>query len=169
MALTTALDWILSSHHGRLLHAPSLAPLVQAEPDGLMDTLIQLRQPQLSKKPDEASLSAAPTEALPPLSSDLFTDVSDAFNQLEEDRRQPQDYQDLARSVGHFSDRYGIYARTQTRRQARGLRGAQTGFNNASRALNDARSELEDARRQKKRRRSPTFSEGRLRNGPHPS
>jgi uncharacterized protein (TIGR02680 family) len=109
----------------------------------LMDTLIQLRQPQLSKKPDEASLSAALTEALPPLSPELLTDVADALNQLEEDRRQLQEYQALARSVGHFTDRYRNYAKTQSRRQARGLRGAQTGFDSASRALNDARSELE--------------------------
>jgi uncharacterized protein (TIGR02680 family) len=122
-----------------------LFQLGSARYSALMDTLIQLRQPQLSKKPDEASLSAALTEALPPLSTDLLTDVADAFNQLEEDRRQLQEYQDLARSVGHFSDRYRIYAKTQTRRQARGLRGAQTGFDNASRALNDARSELEAA------------------------
>lgn len=107
-----------------------------------MDTLIQLRQPQLSKKPDEGSLSAALTEALPPLSTDLLTDVADAFNQLEEDRRQLQDYQALARYVGQFTDRYRTYARTQTRRQARGLRSAQTGFDNASRAANEARSEL---------------------------
>ena len=32
-----------------------------------MDTLIQLRQPQLSKKPDEGALSNALSEALPPL------------------------------------------------------------------------------------------------------
>ena len=83
------------------------------------------------------------TEALPPLSTDLLTDVADALNQLEEDRRQLQEYQALARSVGHFTDRYRSYAKTQSRRQARGLRGAQTGFDNASRALNDARSELE--------------------------
>jgi uncharacterized protein (TIGR02680 family) len=121
-----------------------LLQLGGARYSALMDTLIQLRQPQLSKKPDEASLSAALTEALPPLSTDLLTDVADALNQLEEDRRQLQEYQALARSVGHFSERYRIYARTQTRRQARGLRSAQTGFDNASRALNDARSELEE-------------------------
>lgn len=120
-----------------------LFQLGSARYSALMDTLIQLRQPQLSKKPDEASLSAALTEALPPLSTDLLTDVADAFNQLEEDRRQLQEYQALARSVGHFSDRYKLYAKTQTRRQARGLRGAQTGFDSASRALNDAHSELE--------------------------
>ncbi|MGY4422022.1 uncharacterized protein (TIGR02680 family) [Bradyrhizobium sp. JR6.1] len=114
----------------------------------LMDTLIQLRQPQLSKKPDEASLSAALTEALPPLSTDLLTDVAEAFNQLEEDRRQLQEYQALARGVGHFSDRYRIYAKTQTRRQARLLRTAQTGFDSASRALNEARAELEESQAQ---------------------
>jgi uncharacterized protein (TIGR02680 family) len=122
-----------------------LFQLGSARYSALMDTLIQLRQPQLSQKPDEASLSAALTEALPPLSTDLLTDVADALSQLEEDRRQLQEYQALARSVGHFSERYRIYAKTQTRRQAGGLRGAQTGFDNASRGLNDARAELEGA------------------------
>src|SRR6267154_2377581 len=116
--------------------------LGSARYSALMDTLIQLRQPQLSQKPDEASLSAALTEALPPLSTDLLTDVADALSQLEEDRRQLQEYQALARSVGQFSERYRIYAKTQTRRQAGALRGAQTGFDNASRTLNDARTEL---------------------------
>ena len=119
-----------------------LFQLGNARYSALIDTLIQLRQPQLSKKPDEANLSAALTEALPPLSTDLLTDVADALNQLEEDRRQLQDYQALARHVGQFTDRYRTYARTQTRRQARGLRSAQTGFDNASRAVNEARSEL---------------------------
>jgi uncharacterized protein (TIGR02680 family) len=147
-----------------------LFQLGSARYSALMDTLIQLRQPQLSKKPDEASLSAALTEALPPLSTDLLTDVADAFNQLEEDRRQLQEYQDLARSVGHFSDRYRIYARTQTRRQARSLRGAQTGFDNASRALNDARSELEDALAAEEEAKVAYLSaKDALGNGSHPS
>ncbi|WP_456680880.1 hypothetical protein [Bradyrhizobium sp. USDA 3311] len=77
-----------------------LFQLGNARYSALMDTLIQLRQPQLSKKPDEANLSAALTEALPPLSTDLLTDVADALNQLEEDRRQLHDYQALARHVG---------------------------------------------------------------------
>lgn len=111
----------------------------------LMDTLIQLRQPQLSKKPDEANLSAALTEALPPLSTDLLTDVADALNQLEEDRSQLQDYESLARTVGQFNERYRHYAKTQTRRQARELRSAQTGFDASSRALKDARDEFETA------------------------
>lgn len=38
--------------------------------EALVDTLIQLRQPQLSRKPDEAGLSHALTEALPPMPTD---------------------------------------------------------------------------------------------------
>lgn len=109
----------------------------------LIDTLIQLRQPQLSKKPDEASLSNALTEALPPISNDLLADVADALNQLEEYRRELEEYEALERAVGQFNQRYQRYAATQARRQARNLRTAQTGFDNASRELNAAREALE--------------------------
>lgn len=78
----------------------------------LMDTLVQLRQPQLSKKPDESKLSDALTEALPPLSAELLTDVADALNQLEEYRRELQDYEALAKAVGQFTQRYQRYAVT---------------------------------------------------------
>lgn len=123
-----------------------LFQLGTARYSALIDTLIQLRQPQLSKKPDEASLSNALTEALPPLSTDLLGDVAEALNQLEEDRRQLQEYEALSRAVGAFNERYRLYAMTQSRRQARNLRSAQTGFDTASRALNEARAALTGAR-----------------------
>jgi uncharacterized protein (TIGR02680 family) len=123
-----------------------LFQLGTARYSALMDTLIQLRHPQLSKKPDEASLSNALTEALPPLSTELLGDVAEALNQLEEDRRQVQEYEALLRAVSTFNDRYRHYAMTQTRRQARSLRSAQTGFDNASRALNEAKAEVDRAR-----------------------
>ena len=112
----------------------------------LMDTLIQLRQPQLSRRPDERSLSDALTEALPPLSDDLLADVADALNRLEEYRRELEEYEALARTVDQFNQRYGRYAATQSRRHARTLRSAQTGFDNASRHLNDSRASLDEAR-----------------------
>ncbi|MDQ3204919.1 MAG: TIGR02680 family protein, partial [Pseudomonadota bacterium] len=108
----------------------------------LMDTLVQLRQPQLSKKPDEGSLSNALTEALPPMSADLLTDVADALSQLEEYRRELEEYEALERAVGQFNRRYRDYASTQARRQARSLRSAQTGFDVASRTLNEGRTAL---------------------------
>lgn len=106
----------------------------------LMDTLVQLRQPQLSRKPDEGKLSDALTEALPPLSAELLTDVADALNQLEEYRRELQDYEALAKAVGQFTQRYQRYAAINARRQARALRSAQSGHDSASRSLNEARS-----------------------------
>ncbi|MGQ5487832.1 TIGR02680 family protein [Thauera sp. ZXT1-4] len=111
----------------------------------LMDTLVQLRQPQLSKKPDEGNLSDALTEALPPLSAELLTDVADALNQLEEYRRELHDYEALAKAVGQFNQRYQRYAAINARRQARGLRSAQSGYDTASRNLNEARTELQTA------------------------
>jgi hypothetical protein len=52
----------------------------------LVDLLIQLRQPQLSKRPSEKMLSAALTESLPPLDQAVIADVAEAFRSLEEDR-----------------------------------------------------------------------------------
>ncbi|MFO1087692.1 MAG: TIGR02680 family protein [Reyranellaceae bacterium] len=121
--------------------------------DALMDTLIQLRQPQLSKKPDETGLSNALTEALPPLPSELLGDVAEALGQLEEDRRQLEEYQALARAIGRFEQRYRIYAGTQSRRQARTLRQAQTEFDNASRARGEALSKLQEAQAEEEQTR----------------
>ena len=106
--------------------------------DALMDTLIQLRAPQLSKKPDESALSNALTEALPPLAAELLHDVAEALGQLEEDRRQLETYQAMAAAVGRFDQRYRAYAGVQSRRQARTVRQAQTEFDSASRARQDS-------------------------------
>lgn len=111
----------------------------------LMDTLIQLRQPQLSKKPDETNLSNALTESLPPLSADLLADVAEAMNQLEEDRRQLEEHQQLAAAVDRFNKRYSAYASVQSRRQAHVLRTAQTAFDKASGAQNAAKDKLNQA------------------------
>ena len=54
--------------------------------EALVDLLIQLRQPQLSKRPDEKALSRALTEALPPLDPALVADVAEAFRGLDEER-----------------------------------------------------------------------------------
>jgi uncharacterized protein (TIGR02680 family) len=122
--------------------------------DALMDTLIQLRQPQLSKKPDESALSNALSEALPPLPPELLGDVAEALGQLEEDRRQLEGFQALAAAVERFEERYRAYAGTQSRRQARGPRQAQTAHDNASRMRNDAQARLDTAQADEQRAES---------------
>ena len=108
----------------------------------LMDTLIQLRQPQLSKKPNEDNLSGALTEALPPLPDDLLGDVAEAMSQLEEYSAQLQELGALGKAIAQFNRRYKVYARIDARRHARTLRTAQTGFDNASRDLHEAHAAL---------------------------
>lgn len=113
--------------------------------DALLDTLIQLRQPQLSRKPDERALSAALTESLPPLAQELLGDVADALAQLEELRQELERTERLHKAVSSFDQRYRHYAGIASRRQARVLRHAQTEFDNASRGRHQAETELATA------------------------
>ncbi|MEQ5838720.1 TIGR02680 family protein [Paraburkholderia acidicola] len=122
-----------------------LYQLGQRRYDALIDTLIQLRQPQLSKKPDETLLSNALSEALPPIRIELLGDVATALGQLEDDRHDLEEYEALARAIDRFGTQYRAYAGTQARRAARRLRQAQTEFDNASQAKTRAHETLAEA------------------------
>ena len=111
----------------------------------LIDTLIQLRQPQLSRRPNEDTLSDALTEALPPLPQATLEDVAEAMTQLESYRRELSELETLRRDIAQFSRHYATYASVRARREARVLRQAQTDFDMASRALNEARTAFEAA------------------------
>ena len=119
--------------------------------DALVDTLIQLRQPQLSLKPNEAALSGALTEALPPLPLELLGDVAEALNQLDEDHRQLDEFKQLEQAVAAFDARYRVYAGTVSRREARKVRQAQTEYDNASRVRNEALAGLGQAETEEER------------------
>ena len=114
--------------------------------DALVDTLIQLRQPQLSKDPDEARLSDALTHALRPLDRAALEDVAEAMNELADLRRDLAEIEAMRKAIGSFGGRYRRYAQVATRRRARTLRQAQTDFDNASRDVNTAQTELDEAR-----------------------
>jgi hypothetical protein len=116
--------------------------------DALLDTLIQLRQPQLSRRPDERALSAALTESLPPLPSELLADVAEALTQLEELRQALERTQRLHQAVQSFDQRWRIYAGMASRRQARVLRQAQTEFDKASHTRSQSQAALAAAQAQ---------------------
>jgi uncharacterized protein (TIGR02680 family) len=105
----------------------------------LIDTLIQLRQPQLSKQPNENNLSAALSQAFPPITRDVLEDVAEAMTQLDEYRDELDDYRAMQAAVAQFNATYGRYARILARRRARDLRQAQTAFDNASAEARAAR------------------------------
>jgi uncharacterized protein (TIGR02680 family) len=122
--------------------------------DALVDTLIQLRQPQLSKNPDERRLSEALTHALRPLDRAALEDVAEALSELDDIRRDLEEIEAMRKAIGSFGARYRRYAQIATRRRARTLRQAQTDFDNASRDVNAAQTELDEARAQVARHQS---------------
>src|SRR5207245_10628742 len=52
----------------------------------LVNLLVQLRQPQLSRHLDEKSLSDVLSQALPPLSESIIADVAESFRSLDDYR-----------------------------------------------------------------------------------
>jgi uncharacterized protein (TIGR02680 family) len=104
----------------------------------LLDLLIKIRAPQLSKRPDERGLSAALTGALPPLDQALIADVAEAFRALEEDGEQLAAMIEARDASERYLTTYRAYARMATRRRAAPVRQAQTAFDRVSRDLGEA-------------------------------
>ena len=101
----------------------------------LVDLLVQLRQPQLSKKPSERALSDALTEALPPLDQAVVADVAEAFRSLESDRDALTAMIEAHTSARSFLGHYRRYAAVAARRRAALPRNAQQGYEKARTAL----------------------------------
>ena len=131
--------------------------------EALVNLLIQLRQPQLSKKPDEKLLSRALTEALPPLSPGLVTTVADAFRGLDEERDALRSLAEAQEASTAFLGHYRRYAKVAAKRKAaaprltqsryeqlgRDLAAAEEAFTAAQRQLDEAQGELEQLEEQR--------------------
>ena len=107
-----------------------------------MDLLVQLRQPQLSRRPDEGKLSRALSEALTPLDQSVLADIATAFHDLEQQRDELAGLRDTRGHVLKFLLRYQHYARVAARRQARELRSAQASYEQVGRELGGAREQI---------------------------
>ena len=108
----------------------------------LMDVLIALRKPQLSRNLDEDRLSAALSEALPPVSPEILVDVAEAFRGLETDRSELDASRAAAAAARLFLDGYKRYVSVAARRRARDVRTAQSAFEGTNRELRAAETEL---------------------------
>ncbi|MEW1551243.1 TIGR02680 family protein [Streptomyces tsukubensis] len=104
----------------------------------LVDLLIQLRQPQLSKRPNEAALSRALTEALAPMDQAVVADVAEAFRSLDEEKEELRAAGAAERAAAVFLDHYRRYARTACRRRARLPRGEHSKYEHLLRDLAEA-------------------------------
>jgi uncharacterized protein (TIGR02680 family) len=122
--------------------------------EALVNLLIQLRQPQLSKKPDEKLLSRALTEALPPLSPGLVTTVAEAFRGLDEERDALRSLAEAQQAATDFLGHYRRYARVAAKRKAAGPRLTQSRYEQLGRdlaaadeAFTTAQQDLDEAQR----------------------
>jgi uncharacterized protein (TIGR02680 family) len=122
--------------------------------EALVNLLIQLRQPQLSKKPDEKLLSRALTEALPPLSPGLVTTVAEAFRGLDEERDALRSLAEAQQAATDFLGHYRRYATVAAKRKAAGPRLTQSRYEQLGRdltaaeeAFTAAQLELDEAQR----------------------
>ncbi|MGW7293162.1 TIGR02680 family protein [Streptomyces xiamenensis] len=88
----------------------------------LVDLLVQLRQPQLSKRPSEKALSKALTESLPPVDQAVVADVAEAFRSLDEEKEQLAAMAAAEQAADTFLKHYRRYARIAARRKARAPR-----------------------------------------------
>lgn len=111
----------------------------------LIDLLIQLRQPQLSKRPDEKALSAALTEALAPLDQAIVADVAESFRSLEDERDGVAEAKETLYAAEAFLGHYRAYARVAARRRASGVRTANSAYEQAGRDLLQAQDSLAGA------------------------
>jgi uncharacterized protein (TIGR02680 family) len=106
--------------------------------EALIELLIRLRHPQLSRKLDEKLLSAALSEALTPLPAAVIDDVAEAFRSLQSDREEVLRFTAVRRAVGDFLEDYRRYLRTAARRRGAVLRSAHSAYEEAQRQLRAA-------------------------------
>ncbi|ROR37722.1 TIGR02680 family protein [Kitasatospora cineracea] len=111
----------------------------------LVDLLVQLRQPQLSKRPSEKALSLALTESLPPMDQAVVADVAEAFRSLDEEKEQLAVMVAAERAANGFLQHYRRYARVAARRKARAPRLQHARYETQRAELNTAQQDFEAA------------------------
>lgn len=115
--------------------------LGQERYEALVNLLIQLRQPQLSKRPDEKLLSKALTESLPPLDPALIGEVAEAFRGLDDERHALAALTEASTAATAFLTHYRRYAQIAAKRQAAVLRVAHSRYEHLGRDLTEAETE----------------------------
>ena len=113
--------------------------------DALVNLLIQLRQPQLSKKPDEKLLSKALTEALPPLADNLVGEIAEAFRGLQDERDALAALVEAHSAATTFLTHYRRYAQVAAKRTAARVRHSHSKYEQLGRDLGAATTAREEA------------------------
>jgi uncharacterized protein (TIGR02680 family) len=111
----------------------------------LLELLLRLRRPQLSRKLDEDELSHALSDALPTLPAAIIDEVAESFQSLQADRERLREFTAAHAAVVAFLGEYRAYVRLAVRRRARTFRTTHSAYEAAQRAARDAQSRFESA------------------------
>ena len=90
----------------------------------LINLLIQLRRPQLTRRLEETELSEALSEALPPVSPTIIANVAEAFRNLESDRSKLESFKTALTAADRFLNGYRRYAEVAAKRRVDRVRRA---------------------------------------------
>lgn len=111
----------------------------------LIELLLRLRRPQLTRKLDENELPEALSEALPTLSATIVDEVAESFRGLQADKDALRDFTAARSAVANFLREYAAYLRIAVRRRAAELRRAQSAYEDAQRAAKGAQARHDEA------------------------
>jgi uncharacterized protein (TIGR02680 family) len=109
----------------------------------LVDTLLALRRPQLSKGLDLDQLSGFLSSALPPLDGRLLGPIAEGFERLDHHRAEAESLAENLRKLRRFEGVYRTYARTVAKALALVLTRAESGCQRARAVARDKVAERE--------------------------
>lgn len=109
----------------------------------LVNLLIHLRRPQLSKSLDPELLAKALSESLPPLDSAMISRVADAFTELEKQQRALAEVRRSRDAVATFLASYESYAKILSKVKAKAMVDAEAAVTMATQRLEKARTNEE--------------------------
>lgn len=111
----------------------------------LVDLLVKLRQPQLSRNLDEAVLSKALSDALAPLPPTVVTEIADSFRSLEDDEAKLRTMESARDGAQAFVRHYMRYCKIAAYRRAEDVRLAHSDYEGAQRELREHEEKRERA------------------------
>lgn len=119
--------------------------LPQEQYTALIDTLLQLRRPQLAKTLDPAELGRLLSASLPALDGEKVDRLAEGFERLDRHRAERDASQEAAAALSSFLGTYRRYARSAAKARALELTQADSAFHSARAVVKDAAARHTDA------------------------
>lgn len=111
----------------------------------LVDLLIQLRVPQLSRDFDEKRISTQLSDALPPLAQEIMGQVADAMRDLDEQRQRLEEARRSSEAITRFQGNYSGYLQIALKRRVGDFFQKHNQFDRTQRKINEDSRLLETA------------------------